>query len=92
MPSIARIPPMTGARGNLDIGSQTCHISRMNDLARPRAEIDDDEAELAALKAAIAKSRSDPRAVPHEEMRAWLMKVSAGEFDAPPPEARDMKL
>jgi hypothetical protein len=60
----------------------------MNDSALPLAEVDEAEAEASALKAAIAKSRADPREVPHEEMRAWLLKIAAGEFDAPPPNPR----
>jgi len=60
----------------------------MNDSALPLAEVDEAEAETAALKAAIAKSRTDLREVPHEEMRAWLLKIAGGEFDAPPPNPR----
>ena len=51
-------------------------------------EIDDDAAEIAALEAAVAEARADPREVPHEEMREWLLKIAAGEFDATPPEPR----
>jgi len=57
----------------------------MNDAIEPLAEIDDDAAEAEALSAAIAKARADKREVPHEEMRAWLLKISEGDFDAPPP-------
>jgi hypothetical protein len=45
------------------------------------AKLEDEQ----ALFAAISKSRADKSEVPHEEMRAWLMKIAAGEFDAPPP-------
>lgn len=52
--------------------------------------IDDDEeaAELQALAAAITDSDADRRAVPHQEVRAWLLRIASGEFDASPPEAR----
>lgn len=51
---------------------------------------DDDEttAEARALAAAIAASDADPRTVPHEEVRAWLLRFVQGEFDAPPPAPR----
>jgi len=48
----------------------------------------DDEAETAALFAAVEEARADRREVPHEEMRAWLLEIAAGNFDAPPPEPR----
>jgi hypothetical protein len=48
---------------------------------------EDDEAEGQALAAAIAASDADPRTAPHEAVRAWLLKLTKGEFDAPPPEA-----
>lgn len=49
---------------------------------------DNDAAELVALTAAIAEARADPRGIPHEEMQAWLLRLAAGEFDAPPPVPR----
>jgi predicted transcriptional regulator len=52
--------------------------------------VDDEAAEAAALAAAVAEARADPRAVPHEEMRAWLLRIAAGELDAPPPEPRHL--
>jgi len=52
-------------------------------------DIDDDDAEVAALADAVAKARSHRRGVSHEEMSAWLLRVAAGEFDAPPPVARE---
>jgi len=52
--------------------------------------VDDEAAEAAALAAAVAEARADPRAVPHEEMRAWLRRIAAGELDAPPPEPRHL--
>ncbi|CAA7628044.1 conserved hypothetical protein [Candidatus Terasakiella magnetica] len=60
----------------------------MSDLARPVPDLDNDEAETAALAAAVAEARADARVVPHEEMRAWLLEIVAGDFDAPPPEPR----
>jgi hypothetical protein len=52
--------------------------------------IDDDEdaAEAKALAAAIAESDADRRTAPHDEVRAWLLRIANGEFDAPPPEPR----
>ncbi len=54
----------------------------------PITEDDEDAAEAQALAAAIAESDADPRTAPHEEVRAWLLRLADGEFDAPPPEAR----
>jgi hypothetical protein len=50
--------------------------------------MNDDAAEAAALAHAIAESEADPREVPHAEVRAWLLQVAAGNFDAEPPTAR----
>jgi hypothetical protein len=57
-------------------------------LIEPSPLIEDDEAEARALAAAIAESDADPRTVPHEAVRAWLLRLAEGEFDAPPPEPR----
>jgi hypothetical protein len=57
----------------------------MMDVPQNSIELDDEEAEAAALRAAVEAARADPRAVPHAEMREWLLKVSAGEFAAEPP-------
>lgn len=46
------------------------------------------EAEARALAAAVAIAEADPRRVPHEEVRAWLLRLAHGEFDAPAPEPR----
>lgn len=54
----------------------------------PLIEDDEAEAEARALAAAIAASDADPRTVPHEDVRAWLLRLAQGEFDAPPPEPR----
>jgi glutathione S-transferase len=45
----------------------------------------DDDAEARAIAEAIAESDADPRTVPHEEVRAWLLRVSQGDFNAPLP-------
>ncbi len=50
--------------------------------------IEDDEAEARALAASIAESDADPRTAPHAEVRAWLLRLAQGEFDAPAPEPR----
>jgi hypothetical protein len=55
-------------------------------MATPDPRIDDDEAEAQALATSIAESDADPRTVPHEEVRAWLLRIAEGEFDAAPPE------
>ncbi|MBC7952797.1 MAG: hypothetical protein H7Z12_13390 [Rhodospirillaceae bacterium] len=60
----------------------------MSEPARSLPDMDDTAAETEALVAAVAEARSDPRAVPHAEVRAWLLEVAAGDFDATPPEAR----
>ena len=53
--------------------------------------IEDDEAERLALEAAVAVAREDIRAgrvVPHEEVRAWLLRLANGEFGARAPKSR----
>jgi hypothetical protein len=60
----------------------------MSTPAKPVPEMDDEAAELEALKAAIAESDADPRFIPHEEMREWLLKLANGDFKAPPPVPR----
>ena len=60
----------------------------MTNTARTIPDIDDDVAETAALAEAVAASRADRRAVTHDEMRAWLLEIAAGNFDALPPEPR----
>jgi hypothetical protein len=57
-------------------------------MTTPTPLIEDDEAEGRALAAAIAESDADPRTVPHEAVRAWLLRLAEGEFDAAPPEPR----
>ena len=44
--------------------------------------------QTAALIVAVSEARSDPRAVSHEDMRSWLLEIAAGNFTAPPPDAR----
>ena len=58
-------------------------------MTQPDVLLDDDEAaaEARALAAAIAESDADPRTIPHEEVRAWLLRLAQGDFDAPPPQA-----
>ena len=52
--------------------------------------VDDDEtvAERRALEAAIAVAEANPHRVSHEDVRAWLLRLANGEFDAPPPVPR----
>jgi len=57
-------------------------------MTRPLPLVDDDEAEAHALAAAVAVAEADPRRMSHEEVRAWLLRLANGEFDAPPPEPR----
>lgn len=56
--------------------------------ARAGMEDPDTEAERRLLEAAVAEARADPRFVAHEDMRTWLLRLSEGEFDAPPPDLR----
>ncbi|GGE59640.1 MULTISPECIES: hypothetical protein [Niveispirillum] len=63
----------------------------MRPVQKPDAEFDwqpRDEAELAALKAAVEEALADPMGVPHEEVVAWLKQLEAGNFDAPMPVPR----
>lgn len=70
-------------------GSPAPIVSAMSEVAEHLPDFDDDEAaELTALAAAVEEARADPRGVPHAEMRAWLLEIAAGNFDAPPPEPR----
>ena len=71
------------------VGLRACYIRFM---AHPQTlpDIDDDEAELGALSAAVAKARANRRGVSQEEMKAWLLRIAAGESDAPPPVVRDL--
>ncbi len=54
----------------------------------PLIEDDEAESEARALAAAVAVAEADPRRVPHEEVRIWLLRLANGEFDAPPPTPR----
>ncbi len=60
------------------------------DMTTPAPLVEDveGEAEARALAAAIAESDADPRTVPHDEVRTWLLRLARGEFDAAPPEPR----
>jgi Fe-S-cluster formation regulator IscX/YfhJ len=49
---------------------------------------DEDAAETQALAAAISESDADPRTVPHQDVRVWLLRLANGEFDSLPPEPR----
>jgi hypothetical protein len=80
--------PAEHAKRFLDRVPTQDNIIDMTDTAHPMPALDQNEAEAAALKAAIAKSRADPREVPHEEMREWLLKIAAGDFTAKPPTPR----
>jgi hypothetical protein len=76
---------------SLDTGSGRCHLISMSNSAPILTDIEDEEAaELAALTAAVEKARASKRGVPHSEMRLWLLEIAAGNFDAPPPEVRDL--
>ena len=58
----------------------------MTEPARTLPDLHDAEAE--ALAAAVAEARADQRTISHEEMQAWLLRLAAGEFDAPAPDSR----
>jgi HSP20 family molecular chaperone IbpA len=53
-------------------------------------EDDDDVAETALLAAAMAGARASELKVPHEDMRAWLLKLADGDVSAKPPEPRKL--
>jgi hypothetical protein len=74
------------ARGRLDLFELGRLVPYSAAMTTPIPLIEDDEAEQQALAAAIAASDADPRTVPHEEVRAWLLRLASGELDAPPPE------
>ena len=46
-------------------------------------EDDEGEAETRALATTIDMSDADPRVASHAEVRAWLLRLAEGEFDAP---------
>ena len=53
-------------------------------------QIDSDlETERRLLEAAVAEAEADQRYVSHEDMRAWLLQIAQGNFNAPPPDLRD---
>ncbi|MGC9271747.1 hypothetical protein [Acidiphilium sp.] len=59
-------------------------------MNHPAAQIDHElEAERQLLEAAVAKAEADQRYVTHEDMRAWLLRLAHGDFNAPPPDLRD---
>lgn len=62
----------------------------MENLAPRVEQTDEDISERAALTAAVAAARADRRGVSHAEMRAWLLEIAAGNFDAKPPELRTL--
>ncbi len=68
---------------NVEIGRCPRHHPAMT---APAPLIDDDEAEARALAASIAESDADPRTASHAAVRAWLLQLAQGDFDAPPPE------
>ena len=64
----------------------------MSNAPFPLPELDEEAAELAALDAAVAKSRADERGVPHAEMRDWLLQIAAGNFDAEAPVSHKLRV
>jgi hypothetical protein len=54
----------------------------------PLIEDDEVQAEASALAAALAVAEADPRRVPHEQVRTWLLRLAAGDFSARQPLAR----
>jgi len=57
-------------------------------MSKPLPDLDEEDAEVAAVAAAVAEARADPRVISNEDMQAWLLRLAAGEFDAAPPEPR----
>jgi Fe-S-cluster formation regulator IscX/YfhJ len=78
------------AQNALRFRSSAAYIFPMSNTARPLPELDDEAAELAALTDAVNEALADPRAVPHAEMREWLLQLAEGNFDAPAPVARKL--
>jgi len=62
----------------------------MSNALSPLPEYDEESAELAAMTEAVDKSRANKLGVPHAEMRAWLLEIAAGNFDAKPPVSRKL--
>jgi hypothetical protein len=85
-----RIGPHTPTEG-VAPPSALAYTHSMSRPIRLQTDPDDDEAvELAALSVAVENARVNKRGIPHEEMRVWLLEIAAGDFDAPPPVARDL--
>jgi len=57
-------------------------------MVQPISMIEEEKAEALVLAAAIARSDADPRTTPHDTVRAWLLRLADGDFEAPPPEPR----
>ena len=59
-------------------------------MANPEPLIldDDSETEVRSLLQAVATAEADPRRVPHEQVRAWLLLLAHGQFDALAPKPR----
>jgi len=70
------------------MGGITRAIGYPPKMVQPVSIIEEDEAEALALAAAIAQSDADPRTAPHDEVRAWLLRLADGDFEAPSPEPR----
>ena len=81
------VGPRSPRSGVLLREAAMCYPVCMTNSA-PLIEDDEDAAEVQALAAAIAEADADPRTAPHEEVRAWLLRIANGEFDAPPPKPR----
>lgn len=78
-------------------GQQLCdnrvekaYIQHMSKAQSPLPDYDEEAAELAALTAAVNKSRANRLGVPHAEMREWLLEIAAGNFEAKPPVSRKL--
>lgn len=73
-----------------DNWGEGAYIPPMSNAPSPLPDYDEQAAELAALTAAVNKSRANELGVPHAEMREWLLEVAAGNFDAKPPVSRKL--
>lgn len=49
---------------------------------------DENQAETRLLAAAVAAAEANPARIPHEDVRAWLLRLANGEFSAPKPQPR----
>lgn len=50
----------------------------------PQFVPEDEDDEIAQLRAAVEEARADPNSIPHEVVREWLLALARGERPPPP--------